>query len=223
MRPRYVVSSCVRARRRGPLAVLMGLVIIGACNDASPTGAPAASVPHAASFELTERLTIREQGATATLAELEGCFLTETSILAVERATKPEAGSSAEVEVFLDIVESDVCIGQVLNLTSTLSSDVTFTATLSGATLTGTVDVRDVLGNTRLVAIQLTWTGTGDITKGKTTMTIENGGGTQIVLRSKGSSRGATLSGLVDGVDVASVESVATLFDATEGTITITH
>jgi len=201
-------------------AVLLALI---ACSDHEPTALPSRSASPIPSFAVTENIAVREDGATMSVARLDGCPVTEISLLAVERVTRQDGSATSHVEAFLTASVQDVCSGGIVDRLASLQSSVSFTADLNTANLNGTLLVQDLVGNLRTAPVSLTWTGVGEITKDKAEVTVQNGGGMLVVLRTKGAARSATLAGTVDFVDVAGIEHFATLFEAVEGTLTITR
>jgi hypothetical protein len=156
----------------------------------------------------------------ATFTDVLGCVRTESTLFASREVTHPSGGGTG---AFLDIVESDICGGQTLNRSNTLASVVTLNGNLTSAQLDGTIEVQDVAGSARAVAVSLTFTGVGTITSDRNVTRTETNG-VVTVITTRGSERNAQVTGRLDGVDVSQVEAqTASIEHNHTNTITITR
>ena len=145
----------------------------------------------------------RGHAASAEFETTEGCISTVTNIFVYEHQFHFPPGPAPEgspgIEVF--IYRYNIC-GEISYLSSA-SARVDLqqgafspSAELQGATLNATVEVEDDTGNRFPVAIDLTWSGVGEVSR---TINHENAGslGTRGIWRSKGCIRDATATGSV--------------------------
>lgn len=159
-------------------------------------------VPAAVHAE-TITYSFRGEAASAEFETTEGCISTVTDIFVYEHRFHFTPGPAPEgtpgIEVF--IYRYDVC-GEISYLSSASArvdlpqGAFTLSEGLRNATLNATVEVEDDTGNRFPVAIDLTWSGVGEVSR---TINHENAGslGTRGIWRSKGASRDAIATGSV--------------------------
>ena len=159
-------------------------------------------VPAAVHAE-TVTYSFRGEAASAEFEMTEGCISTVTNIFVYEHQFHFPLGPAPEgspgIEVF--IYRHDVC-GEISYLSSVSARvdlpEGAFSVSegLQGATLNAAIEAEDDTGNRFPVAIDLTWSGVGEVSR---TINHENAGslGTRGIWRSKGTSRDAIATGSV--------------------------
>jgi len=219
MSPRRLDASTVDTtttpRAMRPLGVALVFALLACEGPTLPTAGRVVYPAHAAASVAVEKTIVTGIGGTANFVLLDGC------IAADHQLTVAPVGSAGH-EALLVVTVINTCAGGIIDNLGTLGSQVTFTGDLDQATLNGSIVVLNLHGDVLTVPVALTWTGVGPIAKGNTEITVQNDAGTRVIVRTKGSSRSATLTGTIDGRSVTRVFS-ASLFKALEGTITITR
>ena len=154
--------------------------------------------------------------ASAQFQTFDGCTINNITITATMTVTVANGQTTSTTSTEITIDSFDVCNGINLGTSTGVAEGLTFTGDLSSATLSGTIPVIDGLGNPGSVAVSLTWTGTGSVTRTHTTTRIVTGNVTTTIT-TKDASRPAIANGSVDGLPVVNGTS-ALLADASTKT-----
>jgi hypothetical protein len=180
-------SGVVMRMKRIAGALVAGLVVAGTSQVAS------------AQSSNTEVIAFRGFGATAVFNITEGCIKTQVIVVASETSAPGQpTGKQDSAAVLLDRRNTDACGGETL-LFGSGSGPVKFDVAplLSSAELHGVVPVNDtVSGRTLDVAVDVVWTGVGDLERNAVHYSFEDDG---VVVRvhQNGSARKATAAGHV--------------------------
>ena len=169
-------------------ALVAGMVVAGTSQVAS------------AQSSITEVIAFRGFGATAGFDITEGCIETKVIVVASETSAPGQpTGKQDSAAVLVDRRNTDACGGQTL-LFGSGSGPVKFDVAplLRSAEVHGVVPVHLTSGGTLDVAVDVVWTGVGDLERSADHFSFVDDG---VVVRvhSNGSSRKATAVGHVVG------------------------
>lgn len=163
------------------------------------TAVAALSMSLPAMAATTYRYQIRGENAYADFYKFDECSQTGVSIFAADNVTRTSPGApTAQKEAHLYYWNYNFCTGASSSGGGS-SQNFTFTSSkqLDTAKLNGTFTVNDYnTGDTKEIAVDLTWTGTGDISRGNSHSRYQ-GAGYSSNYRSVGSYRQADVSGSV--------------------------
>jgi hypothetical protein len=214
--------------------ISLPLLVVG-CNDESspPSGPHTEPPPQTAARALTTeqfRFQLREVGAQAGFfsSDPTGCVVTDVSIFGAEQRLKASPGEPTDGPVaFVSVFEIDFCSNTVLRDVFGLTQDASLEADrnkLGEARLQATITGTDFVTDTEVqVEVDVTWTGTGDLTFQSSQNRVRQPG---FLARSsfKGTSRVATASGTISlaGENLApDTAGFADIFRAKNGTLVL--
>jgi hypothetical protein len=175
----------------------------------------------------TDQYKFKGESASAYFSQYDGCNSSYVSVYGFDNVTKDAPGApTSQKGAYLYYSSYNYCTG-VGSYGSGSSQDATFTIgnSLQSASLSGTFTLDDYSSAVnKTAAVDLTWTGTGDIFRGNNHGTYQ-GPGYRSNYRSVGSNRDASVTGTVtvDGTNlIANLPSFGSLSSSNSGSLFIT-
>ncbi|BAZ31851.1 hypothetical protein NIES4074_43240 [Cylindrospermum sp. NIES-4074] len=175
----------------------------------------------------TEQYKFKGESASASFSQYDGCNSTYVGVYAFDNVTKDAPGApTSQTGANLYYSSYDYCTG-VGSYGYGYSENATFTSSnsLQSASLSGSFTLYDYSSAVnKTAAVDLTWTGTGDLFRGNSHSTYQ-GPGYRSSYRSVGAYRDASVTGTVtvDGTNlIANVPSYGSLSSSNNGSLFIT-
>ena len=157
-----------------------------------------------------------------------GCLVTTVAVGGYVTQSRQDAGTTSASDAYVFLERYDACTETQLLYAEgwPTPAQITIDNQLTTGSIVATIDAYDfVSGSTTSVGVNVTWTGTGDLTRSSDRVQ-ESGPGYKVIFSSKGSGRDAIATGSVsDGTTeyIQGSSAFARLNDSKGGQVVISH